>query len=514
LQLLSRRKWRRYWLSQLTRLRKSPFDPDWLYRQRALLVFGNTCVSEFVHQPPCSSLGTFESSIALEQESRECFVMDAVIVENGSKNYRIYDKPSDRLKELIFRSRKFHQDFWAVRNVSFRVKQGSTFGVIGENGSGKSTLLQMIAGTLQPTEGRVVLNGRVAALLELGAGFNPEFTGRENVFLNAAILGLTDEETVQRIPEIERFAEIGSFIDQPVKTYSSGMYVRLAFAVSINVDPEILLVDESLSVGDVYFQQRCMRKIRQMKHDGKTILFVSHDMTAIKNLCDQAMWLEHGKAMAIGDPDSVVGQYLAAMTLRKDPYAVDAKPTPDVPAELPSDIEPEPEAVVHSIPNIDHRWGNRKAEVLGVQLVDALGRKCDRIEHGKNVTLRVSVKFIEPISQPIVGFLLRNRLGEDIAGINSSAEGISLPPAPAAQVYTVEFQMRLPLLQPGHYFFSVAVAQGTHEEYVICDWVENAINLLLTKSETVYGYMKFDCNIELKYAGPHFAGVKETRGKA
>jgi ABC-type polysaccharide/polyol phosphate transport system ATPase subunit len=192
--------------------------------------------------------------------------MDAVIVENGSKNYRIYAKPSDRLKELVFRGRKFHQDFWAVKNVSFRVKQGSTFGVIGENGSGKSTLLQMIAGTLQPTEGKITLSGRVAALLELGAGFNPEFTGRENVFLNAAILGLTGEETSRKIPEIERFAEIGDFIDQPVKTYSSGMYVRLAFAVSINVDPEILLVDESLSVGDVYFQQRCMRKIRQMKH--------------------------------------------------------------------------------------------------------------------------------------------------------------------------------------------------------------------------------------------------------
>ena len=190
----------------------------------------------------------------------EPFLMDAVIVENGSKNYRIYAKPADRLKELIFRGRKFHEDFWALRNVSFRVPKGSTFGVVGENGSGKSTLLQMIAGTLQPTEGTITRNGRVAALLELGAGFNPEFTGRENVVLNAAIMGLTEQETVQRLPEIERFAEIGNFIDQPVKTYSSGMYVRLAFAVAIHVDPEILLVDEALSVGDVYFQQRCMKE--------------------------------------------------------------------------------------------------------------------------------------------------------------------------------------------------------------------------------------------------------------
>src|SRR5258706_5863168 len=187
--------------------------------------------------------------------------MDAVIVENGSKNYRIYANPADRLKELIFRRRKFHKDFWALKNVSFRIPRGSTFGVVGENGSGKSTLLQMIAGTLQPTEGKITLNGRAAALLELGACFNPKVTGHENVFLNAAIMGLSEEETIRRLPEIERFAEIGSFIDQPVKTYSSGMYVRLAFAVAIHVDPEILLVDESLSVGDVYFQQRCMRKI-------------------------------------------------------------------------------------------------------------------------------------------------------------------------------------------------------------------------------------------------------------
>ena len=247
--------------------------------------------------------------------------MDAVTVENGSKNYRIYAKPSDRLKELVFRRRTFHQDFWAVKNVSFRVGKGSTFGVIGENGSGKSTLLQMIAGTVQPTEGKISLNGRVAALLELGAGFNPEFTGRENVFLNASILGLSQEETVRKIPEIERFAEIGRFIDQPVKTYSSGMYVRLAFAVSINADPEILLVDEALSVGDVYFQQRCMRKIRQMKQEGKTILFVSHDMVAVKNLCDTAVWLERGAIKEMGQPDDVVGKYLAAMTLRRDPYA-------------------------------------------------------------------------------------------------------------------------------------------------------------------------------------------------
>ena len=421
--------------------------------------------------------------------------MDAVIVENGSKNYRIYAKPADRLKELIFRSRKFHTDFWALRNVSFSVPKGTTFGVIGENGSGKSTLLQMIAGTLQPTEGRISLDGRVAALLELGSGFNPEFTGRENVILNAAIMGLTEEETVRRLPEIERFAEIGDFIDQPVKTYSSGMYVRLAFAVAIHVDPEILLVDEALSVGDVYFQQRCMRRIRQMKQDGKTILFVSHDVTAVKNLCDSAIWLEHGELKAIGEPDSVVGKYLAAMTLRRDPYANDGTRRSTTMVTNGDGL------VVQTLPNVDHRWGNRHAEIIGIQILDGRGMPCESVEHGAPIVVRVSAAFHEDIAQPIVGIMMRNRLGEDICGINTSAEAVELPPARAGQRFTVDFHLKLPLLVPGNYHVSPAVAQGTHEDFVVCDLVENAIRLVVQKKTIVYGYMKFDSRVELKYVG-------------
>jgi len=421
--------------------------------------------------------------------------MDAVIVENGSKNYRIYAKPADRLKELIFRGRKFHEDFWALRDVSFRVPAGSTFGVVGENGSGKSTLLQMIAGTLQPSEGKVTINGRVAALLELGAGFNPEFTGKENVILNAAIMGLTEEETVARLPEIERFAEIGSFIDQPVKTYSSGMYVRLAFAVAIHVDPEILLVDEALSVGDVYFQQRCMRRIRQMKQDGKTILFVSHDVTAVKNLCDSAIWLEHGKLKASGEPDAVVGKYLAAMTLRRDPYASDGIRSGTARVANGNGL------VVRTLPNVDHRWGNRHAEIIGIQILDARGIPCEVSEHGGPIVVRVSAAFHEDVAQPIVGIMMRNRLGEDICGINTSAEGVELPPARAGQCFTVDFNLKLPLLVPGNYHVSPAVAQGTHEEFVVCDLVENAIRLQVQKKTIVYGYLKFDSRVELRYVG-------------
>ena len=439
--------------------------------------------------------------------------MNAITVDNISKNYRIYPRPSDRLKELIFRKRRWHRDFWALKEVSFEVKQGCTFGIIGENGSGKSTLLQIIAGTLTPTEGAVGLCGRVAALLELGAGFDPEFTGRENAFLNGAVMGLSREEVAQKLPEIERFAEIGSFIDQPVKTYSSGMYVRLAFAVSINLEPEILLVDESLAVGDVYFQQRCMGRIRQMREEGKTILLVSHDLAAVKNLCESALWLEHGRVEEQGVPDKVVARYLAALTLRRDPYAKE-KDSQDPQPQVDSNEGDSADLVVSTLPNVDDRWGNGDARVLGIQLLDQAGREPQSVYHGDLVTVRVSVRFDRPVESPIIGIILRNRLGEEISGSNTSVENLRLPPAEPNQVYTVDFHLRLPLLQPGNYYLTPAVANGTHLDSVMCDWVENALSLTLKKRETVYGYMKINCRVELKHAGPVAPGLAGTPARS
>src|SRR5215471_10588622 len=236
---------------------------------------------------------------------------------NVSKCYRIYQHPSDRLKEfLTFGRKRLHEQFWAVKDVDLEVQRGCCLGIIGENGSGKSTLLRMIAGVLRPTGGAMIVDGRVSALLELGAGFNPEFTGRENIFLNASILGLSDAETRTRIPSIEKFAEIGEFVDRPVKTYSSGMFVRLAFAVAIHMDPDILVVDEALSVGDFFFQQRCIRRILQLKSQGVTIVFVSHDLGLIRSLADQTIWMEHGQVHLVGKTDEVVSKYLAAMVTR------------------------------------------------------------------------------------------------------------------------------------------------------------------------------------------------------
>ncbi|HTN44078.1 MAG TPA: ABC transporter ATP-binding protein, partial [Nitrospiria bacterium] len=228
--------------------------------------------------------------------------MNAIEVNNLTKIYKLYSSPKDRLKEILTR-KKHHHDFYALNDVSFTIEKGQTVGIIGQNGSGKSTLLQIICGVLQPTCGSVRANGRIAALLELGAGFNPEFTGRENVYMNGALMGFSREDMDRRFPEIEAFAEIGEFIDQPVKTYSSGMYVRLAFSSAVNIDPEILVVDEALSVGDMYFQHRCISRMESFRAEGKTIVLVTHDINLVKSFCDKAVLMDHGRVFDSGDPE-------------------------------------------------------------------------------------------------------------------------------------------------------------------------------------------------------------------
>src|SRR5947207_6629071 len=277
--------------------------------------------------------------------------VNAVEFQGVSKSYAIYAAPGDRLKELLSLNRlKRHRDFWALHDVSFEVARGETFCIVGENGSGKSTLLQMVAGILQPTSGTISVTGRVSALLELGSGFNPEFSGRDNVYLNGAILGLSTKQIDQRFREIEEFAEIGDFIHQPVKTYSTGMVVRLAFAVAINVDPEILLVDEALAVGDIYFRQRCMRKVHELRARGVTILFVSHSTGDVKAIADRVMWLDRGRVMDIGEPELVISKYLAAMVEKDSAYLNLKKPA--VKPVTAATTAPE---IATRIPNVDHR---------------------------------------------------------------------------------------------------------------------------------------------------------------
>jgi ABC-type polysaccharide/polyol phosphate transport system ATPase subunit len=366
---------------------------------------------------------------------------------------------------------------------------------VGENGSGKSTLLQMVAGILQATSGTVTVGGRVSALLELGAGFNPEFSGRDNVYLNGSILGLTTRQIDRRYKDIETFAEIGAFISQPVKTYSSGMVVRLAFAVAINVDPEILLVDEALAVGDIYFRQRCMRKVHELRSRGVTILFVSHAVSDVKAIGDRALWLDHGRLMDIGEPDRVVSKYLAAMTEKDSTYlrlkaGTEVKRQPAGPVHAPE--------VVETIPNIDHRFGDGRAEVIGIAVVDEQGRPIYVLDPGSRILVRISVRARQHLPMPIVGFMLRNQLGMDFSGTNTAREGYELPPMQPGDVFTVDFYLDLPELYPASFSFSPAIADGTLTGYQMCDWIDNAIALQMGRSEAqVYGYIHLPCRVEV-----------------
>lgn len=419
--------------------------------------------------------------------------MFAVEFSNVSKSYSIYAAPGDRLKELAtFNQRRFHTDYWALRDVSFDVTRGETFCVVGENGCGKSTLLQICAGILQPTSGTAAVNGRVSALLELGSGFNPEFSGRDNVYLNGAILGLSNKEMDRRFPEIEAFAEIGEFIQQPVKTYSSGMVVRLAFAVAIHLDPEVLLVDEALSVGDVYFRQRCMRKVHELRSRGITILFVSHSTSDVKALGDRAIWLDHGRLMAIGKTDVVITQYLAAMDA-KDARYLKHEPIPHENGFFQPPIE-----LIEEIPNVDHRFGDRRAEVIGIAIYDNAGRKLATLEPNTTIVVRISIRAKSNVDRPIVGFMFRNHLGVDFAGTNTSREGCPLPPLAAGEACTVDFYVDLPALYASTFAFSPAVADGTMERYSMCDWIDNAVALQMTTADTpIYGQLHFPCRVEV-----------------
>ncbi len=427
--------------------------------------------------------------------------MPIVRAEQISKCFRIYKHPSDHLKELLrFGRKRYHEPFWAVKNVDVSVERGCCLGIIGENGSGKSTLLRMIAGVIRPTSGKVETGGRVSALLELGAGFNPQFTGRENIYLYASILGFTDAQTRERIPSIEKFAEIGEFVDRPVKTYSSGMFVRLAFAVAIHMDPDILIVDEALSVGDIFFQQRCIRRIQQLKRQGVTILFVSHDLEAVRSLADRTIWMEHGEARLEGKTDEVVSKYLAAMVTRgrKEIMEEEALGKPilsSVDLELSEEALARIPKFIEHVPNIDHRYGNRKARIAGIGIYGKEGSPAAGVAQGDRICVRISVEFQDDVEHPNVGFMLRNRLGEDVSGTNVMFEGERLPPARAGERLSIDFVMDLPFLHAGFYHFSPAVADGTLDHYEMCDWIDNACAIEVIQRSTTYGHIRIPMRV-------------------
>jgi ABC-type polysaccharide/polyol phosphate transport system ATPase subunit len=381
----------------------------------------------------------------------------ALIAHNISKLYQIYNRPVDRLREgLWFGRRRLHQDFWALRDVNLAIEKGETLGIVGPNGCGKSTLLQVLCGILQPTTGRVVRQGRVAALLELGAGFNPEFSGRENVHINGEIMGLSRAAVERAFPSIERFAGIGEFIDRPVKTYSTGMYVRLAFSTAIHVEPDILIVDEALAVGDAVFANRCIRKFQELQQQGVTVIFVSHDLGLVKQISNRAIFLLDGRIQVEGSPTDVINRYVGTVLERQ--RALD-------------ELEPHSKEAANGSFRYSHRHGDCGAEITEVELFDAGGRPLRTIESGQQARVRLRAKFHAAQPEPMAGMLIRTRTGMDVFGTNSKLEAAAAGPCKPGDTIEVEFAFDC-WLAPQEYTLTVAVQHPDGHSH---DWLDDVI---------------------------------------
>lgn len=468
----------------------------------------------------------------------------AVSLKDVSKCYKRYEHPVDRLKEIILPWKTRANDFWALQNINLEIPQGETLGIIGQNGAGKSTLLQIIAQTVTPTTGEVRVNGRVGALLELGSGFNPEFTGRENVFFNGQILGLTRQQIEAKFEQIASFADIGDFLDQPIKTYSSGMVVRLAFAVVAHIEPTILIVDEALAVGDAKFQARCMQRIRKLKDQGVTILFVSHDCSSVKMLCQRALLMDHGKMLEIGNPNDVVNHFIALLSI--DPNQNQEETKQDTEQQIASDtstntetevtdsvsildqelLPNEPELLDDNPPILDeakinpetnpyllkleeaakcyfsekplHRHGNKQAIIESVKVTDLRNREINqnlqKLETGSTFKIIVSIKSYANLTDLVVGISLRNLMGVVIYGTNTLIKNCVIPPINKGEDLQVEFHL------PCHLNRGVyTVTVGAHSSQGISyDWLDEVLVLEVINPEFCDGLIDLDAKIKVE----------------
>jgi ABC-type polysaccharide/polyol phosphate transport system ATPase subunit len=368
-----------------------------------------------------------------------------IVVDVGhlGKCFQIYARPEDRLKQILWRGRRqFHRDFWALQDVTLHIHRGETFGIVGRNGSGKSTLLQLISGTLTPTRGYVHINGQIAALLELGAGFNPEFTGRENVYMNATLLGLSRDEIDNRYPAIVAFAEIGDFVDQPVKTYSSGMYLRLAFAVAAHVDTQILIIDEALSVGDLLFQFKCFLKFQELQALGRTILFVSHDMNVIKKYCSRAALLENGHLLYEGTPNDVVNRYTKLLF-----------PESGQTAERDTEVGAPPSSKIQTSER-EYRYGSREGEIAEISLRNASGDFTTLFTSGEQMSVSFRVVARRAIDRPILAMTIKDVKGQEVYVTNTYYKGVDVPQLRPGDELQITFEQHLNLIA-NRYFLSL-----------------------------------------------------------
>ena len=410
----------------------------------------------------------------------------AIQVKHLDKMYKLYNKPSDRLRETLGLKVPVREHY-ALRDVSFDVKRGETVGIIGTNGSGKSTILKIITGVLNPTAGEVIVDGRISALLELGAGFNMEYTGVENVYLNGTMMGFSKAEIDGRLQDILDFADIGDFVYQPVKSYSSGMFVRLAFAVAINIDPEILIVDEALSVGDVFFQAKCYRKFEEFKEMGRTILFVSHDLSSISKYCDRVILLNKGVKEKEGAPKEMVDLY-KQLLVGQDPARAEAakgKPRENWQGQLALNANM-------------LEYGSRLAEIVDFAILDDKGRCTNTIEKGTTFRIRVKVVFHEKIQDPIMSYTFKNIKGTEITGTNTMFEKMHIDHSDAGDTCTVTFTQDM-FLQGGEYLLSFGCTGYRDGEFTVYHRMYDACNVTVISEQNTVGYYDMDSKVEIQY---------------
>ncbi len=450
--------------------------------------------------------------------NEECMIE----VTDVTKVYKLYDKPIDRLKESMSLSHKnYHRDFYALNHISFDVKKGEAVGIIGTNGSGKSTMLKIITGVLTPTAGSIKTQGTVCALLELGAGFNQDYTGIENIYMNGTMMGFTREEMDAKLQDILDFADIGDFVYQPVKSYSSGMFVRLAFALYISVDPDVLIVDEALSVGDVFFQAKCYHRMDELKQKGTTILMVTHDLGSVMKYCDRVLLLNKGERIAEGKPGEMVdlykkilaGQYSGnedfvdkqdfgvdsvggeAVKLRED-NAGGAKAVDTLAEAAAQEPEGLMQAQLTLNPSVQH-YGNGKAEIYDFGILDQKGKVTNVVLKGEYFSIKEKIRFHAPVESPIFTFTIKDKRGADLTGTNTMFEGEDIAPVKAGDEYTCTFRQKM-TLQGGEYLLSMSCTGFEQGEHTVYDRKYDVASLTVLSNKNTVGVYDMESEVTLE----------------
>jgi len=426
----------------------------------------------------------------------------AICIKDVTKIYKLYDKPIDRLKESMSLTHKsFHRDFFALDKISFDVKKGETVGIIGTNGSGKSTILKIITGVLSPTTGTVETDGNISALLELGAGFNMDYTGIENIYMNGTMMGFSREEMDAKMQDILDFADIGDFVKQPVKTYSSGMFVRLAFALAINVEPEILIVDEALSVGDVFFQAKCYRRMEQMMKDGTTILMVSHDMGSIIKYCDKVILLNRGEFIAEGEAGRMVDLYKKILANQMDDLEEELSKENGEQKKPEENGAPGPGAPFMKSkltlnPSVQE-YGDGRAQIEDLGLLDKNGNITNLLLKGEVFSIREVIRFNAKLEMPIFTFTIRDKKGTDLTGTNTMFEGCDIRPVKPGDVYEVEFKQKMNL-QGGEYLLSMSCTGYENGEHVVYHRLYDVANITVISNKNTVGVYDMESKVQTK----------------